>query len=111
MVDWAGPAICVQAYVTITPSGSEEVLPCNCVLFTGNVIVMSFSVRAVGGMFPTGTAAFTVTVTLSVAVAPRLSVTVNLNTYVPCTRLYKPVVAELVLANVYPVGPLTRVHA
>src|SRR6185295_7890209 len=72
---------------------------------------MSFSVRAVGGILPTGTAGSTNTVTLSDAVAPRLSVTVKRNTYVPCTRLYKPVVAELVLANVYPVGPLMRVHA
>ena len=58
-----------------------------------------------------GSAAFTVTVILSVAVAPLLSVIVNLNTYTPCTKLYNPVVAELVLASVNVVGPLTFVHA
>ena len=56
-------------------------------------------------------AAFTVTVTSSVAVAPLLSVTVNLNTYVPCTRLVNVVVAAFAVPIVNVVGPLTLVHA
>ena len=45
--------------------------------FVGNVSVISLPALAVGGWL---TAALTVTVTSSVAVAPLLSVTVNLNT-------------------------------
>ena len=50
-------------------------------------------------------------VTLSVAVAPLLSVTVNLNTYVPCTRPFNAVEDALAFTKVNVVGPLTRVHA
>jgi hypothetical protein len=47
---------------------------------------------AVGGWL---VAAFTVTVTLSVPIAPPLFVTVSLNTYIPVTRFVSVVVAAL----------------
>ena len=90
-VNVAGPLTLVHAYDAIVPSASVPV-PFNVVLFTGNVNVILLPALAVGGMLA---AAFTVTVTSSVAVAPLLSVTVNLNTYTPCTKLVNVVVAAL----------------
>jgi hypothetical protein len=83
-------------------------LPLRVVEFVGSVKVISLPALAAGAWLG---AAFTTTVTLSVSVAPALSVTVNLNTYVPCTRLVSAVDALEGSAMVYVAGPLTRLHA
>src|SRR5690349_7857529 len=66
---------------------------------------------ATGDWLPGDAASITTTVISSLAVAPLLSVTVNLNTYVPTTRLLTIVIAELLLAIRNAVGPLTFDHA
>src|SRR5688572_12462653 len=72
---------------------------------------MSLPGMATGDWLPGDTASITTTVTSSLAVAPLLSVTVNLNTYVPTTRLLIIVTAELLLTIRDAVGPLTFDHA
>ena len=72
------------------------------------MIVWSLPALAVGGWFA---AAFTVTLTVSLRVAPKLSVTVNLNTYTPTTvSPLTPVEAALGAAMLTAEGPLNLVH-
>ena len=73
------------------------------------MIVILLPALAVGGILA---AAFTVTLTVSLPVAPTLSVTVNLNTYTPTTvSPLTPVEAALADPKVTAVGPLILVHA
>ena len=64
----------------IDPSASDDEIPETDVLLLGRVIVISLPALATGSIFGT---ALTFTVTWSSAEAPSLSVTFNLNTYVP----------------------------
>ena len=67
------PEIFVHRYEEIVPSVSAPV-PASVTLFAGKVIVLSDPALAVGATFA---AAFTITVTWSVPMAPALSVTFN----------------------------------
>src|ERR1700681_981479 len=66
-----GPDVCVQLNLTIVPSGSEELEPFSETELTGRVMVLLEPASATGGKL---SAAFTVTLTVSVSVAPPLSV-------------------------------------
>ena len=78
------------------PEGAVEPLPSRVTLLAGNVIVCAVPALATGG---TG-AAFTVTVTDAVDVAPLLSVTLNSNTYTPSARPVTAVTALLAVVKV-----------
>src|SRR5690606_36036592 len=82
--------------------------PLSVVELTGSVKVISLPAFAVGETFIGG---FTVIETLSVSVAPSSSVTVILNTYVPCISPVTVVTAEEGFVMLKVVGPLTLVHA
>src|SRR5450755_734783 len=103
-----GPETWLQAYVVIDPSGSLDAVPTRFVRFVGKVIVMSDPAFATGGWF-TG-AAFTVILTVSSAVAPKLSVTFSWNEYTPAVRLFATVLAAVLLPIVNCDGPLNLVH-
>ena len=89
------------------PDGAVELLPSNTTVFSGSDIVLSVPASATGG----GGAAFTVTVTDAVDVAPLLSVTVNSNTYTPSARPVTAVTALLAVVMVSPEGPDTLLHS
>src|ERR1700682_4268141 len=61
-----------------------------------------------GGKF-TG-AAFTITFTVSSAMAPKLSVTFSWNEYTPAVKLLTIVMADVLFPIAYWVGPLNLVH-
>ena len=68
-----GPAIFVHWYAAMVPSGSVP-LPFKLVVFVGRVIFASKPALAVGAWLP---GVFTVTTTVSLPIAPRLSTTVS----------------------------------
>src|SRR5437763_196080 len=101
MVGVFGPDTSVHAYTAIVPSGSDA-FAVMLVEAEGNTTTRSEPALTTGNWFELPT----VIVTSSLAVAPRLSVTVILMTYVPATIL---VMArfEVVLPESVAVGPLT----
>src|ERR1044072_1688812 len=78
----AGPETFVHKYDAIVPSPSVDPLPLSVTVFVGSVIVTSAPAFATGAALGAG---FTTTVTWSSDVAPPVSVTLSLNTYVPST--------------------------
>ena len=76
----------VHLYETIVlPADAFDKEPSRVAELVGNVMVCPSPALTVGGSVDVP-AAFTITVTLSVAVLPLLSFTVNWYTYVPATR-------------------------
>src|SRR5436190_2083058 len=85
----------------MVPSASVPV-PFKLVPLMGKVVVLSVPAFAIGARFPAG---FTITCTVSFAIKPLLSETVNSYLKKPCTSLLTTVVAALAVAMVSDAGP------
>src|SRR5688500_18464654 len=87
-----GPETCCHWYDVIIPSLSVHD-PLSTTGWVGNVIALSAPALATGGLL--GKRLMTVITILSLALPPSLSVTVNLNSYTPGSKLLIVVVADV----------------
>ena len=80
----------------MVPSSSFELLPSRTTdapAAADSTTAASFPASATGGLFSAGGAAFTVICTVSLAIAPLSSVTLNSKIYTPSTKSFTPVCA------------------